>query len=404
LFSICEGVLYKGQTALGSTGVGGFPRIAAANQQLGVVSGSGLYCYTTKLGLQQIIEFTNDEGRLPSFSGLAVLYDIWILPVTGSNQFFFSNTGDLTTIDAANFGAAQTNDSPIVEVAVLAEEIYFFCTDKVEIWDFTGNLTAPFALSQGRTYARGCAAQGSVVKQDNSLFWIGDDFTVYRSGSAPQDVGIPIVVDRIRACGTSVSYITGFAFNIEGHAFYGINLPSVGETYVYDCQTKEWAQWGTLDGDSPDPSVWQAQTVAGQGGALYAGSYNSGEVYEIEATSTTDGNLAIPAIFSAQLWAVGGVRRCTTVALQCVRGIGTPAVTPDPIVRMRYSDDGGNSWTVWRQASLGASGQSGYVARWNQLGLMRSPGRMFEFAVSDPVNFVAQGASYNEARVGGYAA
>ena len=222
---------------------------------------------------------------------MVVLYDIFLYPVVGSNQFFFSSVGNAGVINAANFSQAQTSPDPIVEGAVLAEEVYWFkSANAVEIWDFTGQLTAPFALSQGRTYARGCAAQGSVAKMDNALLWIGDDFAVYRTGVVPQRVSTSTIEDRLKAAGPDISQTYAFAINgIEGHAFYVLNLPSIGESWAYDAQTKEWAQWGTQDGEASDPSTFIGQTCVGQGDDLLIGSRQDGTVWILDETNRMDG-------------------------------------------------------------------------------------------------------------------
>ena len=62
-----------------------------------------------------------------------------------------------------------------------------------------------------------------------------------------------------------------------------------------------------------------------------------------------------------------------------------------PRVRMRYSDDGGNSWSYERERSLGAIGQYGLAARWTQLGQARTV-RTFELTSDAPVQHVWLGA------------
>jgi hypothetical protein len=266
--------------------------------------------------------------------------------------------GDATTINAANFSRAQTSPDAITEMAVLAEEIYFFKGIATEIWDFSGALTAPFALSQGRTYARGCPAQDSVLKADNSLFWIGDDFRIYRTGSVPQDITTPYIADRLRACGDNIALCTALT----------------------------------------NPGLYVAQTAAGQGADIFLGSSLDGTVYRLDPTSHTDDGKNIQVIVSAAQWVGGGVQRCNNISIHCVRGVGTPT-TPNPVVQMRFSDDAGDTWSSWLQASLGQAGRSKFKARWGPCGLIQQPGKLFEFACSDSVNFTLEGASINEARV-----
>lgn len=401
-FHVSGGALYKGSDLLGDVAYSQHPRMASAQQQLMLVSGGGLYCYQNG-ALTPITTFDDGYSALPALSGVSVLYNIFIYPVVGSNQFYFSNTGDGTTINAANVSAAQTSPTPIVNSAVLGEELYFFkAANGVEIWDFTGNLTAPFAESQGRTYARGLAAQDLWVQADNAIFWVGDDFTVYRTGTVPTRVSEPYEEDRIKvaSANSGLDQATMFTFGMEGHVFIGINLPSLGdqgETYVYDVQSKEWASWGTLYGTRTDPGVFIGNTCTGQGGSIYIGSRLDGTVWQPDPANPTDDGTAIQRVIAGAIWMQGGVQRCNNISLQCVRGVGTSS-TPNPVVQMRYSDDGGNAWSSWDAATLGPIGGYRFKATWWGLGLMEQPGREFEFKCADPVNFTVESASYNEAR------
>lgn len=397
LFTISGGQLYRNQTLIGSVAYGTSPRMAAANNQLAITSGGALYVYNGA-ALTLIRYFDDGVSPLPSFSTVTVLYDIFIFPVAGSDEFFFSSVGNATVINAANFGAAQTSPDPIIEAVVLAEEILFFGTTSVEFWDYNGTLTAPFALSQGRTYIHGTAAQGSVVKCDNAMFWIGEDLTVYRTSNVPEDISTPYITDRLRAAASGISQATAFQIGIEGHVFYVFNLPSIQESYAYDCQTKEWAQWGTQNPDQAEPAMFCAGVSAGQGStAIYAGSATSNQVWTVDASSNFDGAINKRVVVSGMIWIEGGVQRCNNIALACVRGVGNSGA-PNPVVQMRFSDDGGRTFTSWLTATLGMMGQYAYKAIWRNLGLITQPGRLIEFAVADPVNFTVEGATWNEAR------
>ena len=399
LFSISGANLYRNNTLVNAVPFGNNPRMAAANGQLAIVVGGALYVYQNDT--LTLIEFFDDGvSRLPSFSSVIVLYNIFLFSVDGSNQAFFSSVGDATVINAANFIEAQTDPSPIVEMQVLAEEIYFLKATAVEIWDFTGSLTAPFALSQGRTYARGCASQGSVVtKVDNSLVWIADDFSIYKSSNVPLKISTPFIDDRLKACGIAgVAQATAFYLGTEGHALYVINLPIINETYVWDASTKQWACWGSEDNFQTNPSLYIGNCAAGQASSgIYVGSYKNGEVYLLNSSTYNDAGRAIKTIASGAILIRGGTKRCNNVSIDCVRGEGT--ATNNPIVEMRFSDDAGRTWSSWIPSHLGLQGEYTYKATWRYLGLITSPGRYFEFSVSDSVPFTLEDCKFNESRV-----
>lgn len=398
--SISGGELYHNADLVGPISYGTNPRMAAAGIQIAIVSGGGLYVHTSSGGtetLTQVLYFDDGVSRLPSFSSVAVLYNIFIYTVAGSNQFFFSSVGDATIINAANFSSAQTSPDPIVEVQVLAEELYFFKPTAVEIWDYTGVLTAPFALSQGRTYSRGCNAQGSVVtKVDNSLFWVADDLSVYRSSNIPIKISTPYVDDRLQSIGpVGIQSVTAFYLGVEGHALYVLNLPTINETLVYDAATKEWGAWGTQNSYEDEPSLFIGNTSTGQTSTdLFVGDYRNGNVYIVSPTIYSDNNSPLSTVVSGAILIQGGQRRCNNVSIQCVRGEGT--YTKNPIIWMRYSDDGARTWSSWLEGNIGFAGDYEWKAIWNFLGHMNQPGRYFEWYISDTVPFTVQSAMYNE--------
>ena len=397
LFTISGTGLYRNNTFIGDLAYSQTPQMAGANGLLAIVSGGALYIYDGTTLTPQLY-FDDNYSPLLSFSGVCVLYNIFLYPVIGSDQFFFSSVGNPAAINAANFSTAQTAPDEILYMSVLAEEVYIFGQTSVEIWNFTGELNAPFALSQGRTYARGCAAGASVKKLDNALFWIGDDYVVYRTTQVPSRISTSFIEDRLRKAGTNFSQMTSFTMNIEGHVQYVINLPSINESYAYDCQTNEWSRWGSQTGLDYDPGMFMGAVTAGQGESVYVGSAHDGRIWIFDTQNHTDDGVHIQVIVSGALWTIGGVEKNTNVSLHCVRGIATPN-TPDPIVEMRYSDDGGRTFSSWMRGHLGRVGDYNYKATWRALGIIRQPGRLWEFMVADSVNVTIEGASYNEARV-----
>lgn len=407
-FNVSGSQLYRMSTLLGSVAYSAAPRFAAAAQAslplnsgtaaLALVVGGALYIYDGST-LKTQTTFDDGYSLLPPFSSVAILYNIFIYTVQGTNLFFFSRPGNPAIINAANFSAAQTTPTPILEVGILGEEIYFFKPDAVEIWDFTGNLTAPFAESPGRTYARGCTAQSSVVRQDNSLFWVGDDYTVYRTGTVPQRISTSMIEDRLRAVSQSPQphLFTALGFSYEGHVYYVLLLPSINESYCYDCQTQQWFFWGTQQPDFPEPGLWLASTAAGQGNQIYLGSATDGRVFTPDAFSYKDDTTPMRVVVSGAIWIPEGVLRLGNLTLHMVRGVATASV-PNPLVEMRYSDDGGRTWTPWQVGQIGGIGGYKFKASWHSLGYVRQPGREFEFAITDAVNVTLEGAAFNTAR------
>lgn len=70
-------------------------------------------------------------------------------------------------------------------------------------------------------------------------------------------------------------------------------------------------------------------------------------------------------------------------------GIGNASV-PQPQVMLRWSDDGGHTWSNEHWLTAGKIGEYKRRLVWNRLG--RSRGRLFEVVVSDPVDWTLIGA------------
>ena len=410
VFAVSGTGFYRNDTLVGTIPYTNNPRMAATNTQLALVAGGSLYVYDgTTLAL--IRYFNDGESLLPPLSGVAVLYNIFVFPVAGTNQFYPSAAGDATDIDASLLSEAQVTPDPIVDVNVLGEELYFTKSRSTEIWDYNpitqtiaaagGSeviVTAPFQESQGRTYIRGSPAQGSCVTWlDNALFWVGDDLEVYRSSNVPQKISTPFIDDRLRAAQASIGQTQAFGCGIEGHWFYVMSLPVLGESYAYDCAMKEWAQWGTQTLFQSAPGAFIGGCSAGQGATIYVGSAIDGRVWLLDASNYTDDGATREVVATATIWVTEGSTRLNNVALACVRGVGN-ANAPNPVARMRLSHDGGRTFTSWWDGDIGPVGAYSWKAVWRALGLIQQPGCLLEFSILDPVIAAIEGGSWNAAR------
>ena len=79
--------------------------------------------------------------------------------------------------------------------------------------------------------------------------------------------------------------------------------------------------------------------------------------------------------------------------LDFATGVGlTTGQGSDPQVMLRWSDDGGDTWSNEHWRSLGKTGAKKTRVHWNRLGQFGDKGRIFELTKSDPVEFSLLGA------------
>ncbi len=137
------------------------------------------------------------------------------------------------------------------------------------------------------------------------------------------------------------------------------------------------------------------------GGQVIVGDYQNGIIYAFSQTNYTDNGDTIACI-----------RRCrhltedlarvyfSDLQIQFQPGVGlVTGQGSNPQAILRFSDDGGFTWSNDRYVYLGRMGAYKNRAIWRQLGQARD--RIFEVVVTDPVYRVVVSANLN-ATAGAY--
>jgi hypothetical protein len=77
--------------------------------------------------------------------------------------------------------------------------------------------------------------------------------------------------------------------------------------------------------------------------------------------------------------------------------IGLPTSTPiDPQVMLRWSDDGGHTWSNSHWRSMGKTGEYGRRVIWRRLGMtLKLRDRVYEVSATDPIKIAIMGAELN---------
>lgn len=383
-FAVSGDGLYRETTSLGPITVTRNVRFAASTSQLVVVSGGNAYCYDGT-SLTQI-----DDEDLPDVSDVVYLAGRFYYLEQDSDRWWYSDLDDATAIDGLSFATAESSPDASVGAIVLSDEIWFFGLKSVEPWYQTGDPDNPLQRAPGRKYERGCAAQGSIVKLDNGVFWVGEDRIVYRAGAVPLRVSTYGVEAKLRAC-ASIADCTAWHCAFDGHVFYVLNIPGEA-TFAYDTSTQLWSEFASYG-----RTGLRVRNAVMQEGIAYLGDAEDGVIWRFDATAYSDGDDPVQRVASAALLLPGSTLPCWSVMLQASRGVGLEDGS-EPLVELRYSDDGGRTWSDWDARSLGRIGEYGKKAIWRNRGRMRSPGRIFEVRCADPVGVVFSGLIINEAR------
>lgn len=384
LFAI-SGDRLIGSMDLGAVNGTGPVSFAASATEIVVTAGASML----RASETTAVPVTFPDGA--SVTSVAYLGGFFIALRAGSQRFYWSKLRDATSWDALDYASAESSPDPLLDVAVTGDVMWLLGTSTIEPWALSGDATLPFSRVEGRNYQRGVKGTGCAAALDNSLFWIGDDNRVYRSGAAPDGLSDPGIEERIAAA-TAVS---AYAFEQTGHKFFCVRLDA--ETVCYDVATREWSE-----NDSFQRANFRPRCAVQVHGKPLLGDDSSGIIWSLDPAAYDDAAQPISKVFTAFQPVQDGSFSLDVVHLDADFG-STPALVgqgADPIVEVRTSRDGGRTWSEWRQSRLGRQGQYRARASWRRFGSFDAPGGIFEFRCTDPVRFRVSAVRSNEAQGG----
>jgi hypothetical protein len=342
----------------------------------------------------------NASAGVPAagFSSVSYIDGYGILTVNDSSgQFCITGLLDFATIDALDFASAESSPDGLVGVLVDHREIWLFGTSTIEPWSNTGASPFPLERVPGALLERGCAAARSPAKMDNSVFWLGDDRIVYRAdGYQPIRISTHAIEEVLRVGTVSDAY--GMTYFQGGHHFYILTLPSLNRTFAYDPAASAVAGapiWHERQsGTSLTPVAWNVQCMFSAFGKTLVG-LQGGKVAELDLDTYTDLGEPIRSVIVGFPFFGEGMRAMMIdYEIECEFGIGlNTGQGSDPQVMMRFSDDGGFTWSPDRRASMGRMGVRLIRAMWDRLGAFRQ--RAVEISISDPVKKAFYGMRTN---------
>jgi hypothetical protein len=311
-------------------------------------------------------------------------------------------------------------------------EVWLFGQNSTEVWYDAGLPDFPLSRIQGAFIEIGCAAPFSVAKLDNGVFWLSSDARgrgmVYRSnGYAGVRISTHSVEWQIQQY-TDISDAVAYTYQQDGHAFYVLNFPSADITWVYDVATQAWHQRAGWLNNAYTRHRGNCQMAFN--GQIVIGDYLGGQIYAYDPTVYTEAGSVQKWLRSWRALPTGtnNLRRSTqhTLQLDCESGVGlsgylfedyaalaaesgafittesgvdisaisfTPTQGTNPQVMLRWSDDGGHTWSSEHWRSMGKLGETGHRVIWRRLGMtMKLRDRVYEISGTDPVKIAIMGA------------
>jgi hypothetical protein len=133
-------------------------------------------------------------------------------------------------------------------------------------------------------------------------------------------------------------------------------------------------------------------------GEVLVGDYENGNIYAFDLDVYADNGAVQRWMRSWRALPTGEntLNRTAqhTLQLDCETGVGiVTGQGSDPEVMLRWSDDGGHTWSNEHWRKMGKIGEYGYRTIWRRLGMtMKLRDRVYEISGTDPVKLAIMGA------------
>lgn len=384
LYGISGDSVWKMNTAATVSVVGtlntsvGWCNLTGGRTHLGIVDGTnGYYCDGSTTTQIADADFPNGATHISYLDSYFICSD------PGTDQFFISASEDITSWAALDFASAESNPDDIYAHISNEKDLYMFGDETIQVFYNSGNADFPFSPYPD-VIEYGIQAKYSLAKDESGLYCLaikpgGGLVVVKISGLQGAQLSSPDMTWTINQLSITNDAI-GAIYNMKGQSYYVLTFPSEDVTYAFNTQTglsHRLKSFGI--------GRHRALGYGSLGTRQFVGDYDNAKVYELLFSTYTEDSAVIERYRRARVIHFNNQRiQYHQIVIDVKAGVGN-AGEANPVMELRFSDDGGNTWSNWQSKILGATGEYSTRCVWNRLGTSR--GRTFEFRCTDPVEF-----------------
>jgi len=364
--------------------------------------GTGSYVISTSQSVSSETMYLLNFSVLPSSDGAFTGADVvdivdnyFIYNKPNSQQWAASNLLSPITY-GLSYASKFTGPDNLVSIIADHGQVYLLGETTSEVWSDVGTFPFAFQRIPGSSSQHGIAAKFSVARLGNTFAYLaknnrGQSEVVMMNGYFPQRISTHAVENTL--VNQKVSDAIAYTYQLEGHECYVITFPSLDLTWVYDIATQLWHKWLWVDNQN-NYHRHRSNCSAVFQGLVLVGDYQNGQIYQLDPTNFTDDGEYIRR-----------VRRCPHLVTDLQRqyfdefqiqfqpGVGLEGITNPPLnaetvganpqAMLRWSNDGGSTWSNEYWSNIGLVGKYKNRIIWRRLGMARD--RIFEVVVTDPV-------------------
>ena len=424
------GTVYLGQTIQGA----GVPVNTMVIAILSPVAGINQYTVSTNTAVSSetmyALNFTvipTNDGAFSGGTTVDIVDNYFVYSRPSSQQF---GASDALSPVSQQLSFASKDGSPDQLVALIVDhrEVYLMGEASSEVWVDVGAFPFPFQRVPGTSTQHGIAAQFSVARLGDSFAYVsrngrGQGQIMQMQGYKPTRISTHAV--EYSLVNQYIDDAIAWTYQLEGHEVYVVSFPTINITWAYDMASGMWHKWLYSNTDGTY-SRHRGNCEAQFQGMVLVGDYANGKIYELDKSVYTDDGVNtrrlrraphLVADFQRQYFEEFQIQfqpgvGTTGLSVSPFNYIGTPYIlyptatiiipptqtvvigvatlsnqtTTLPQAMLRWSDDGGSTWSKEHWTTIGALGKYQNRAIWRRLGQARD--RVFEVVVSDPVKAV----------------
>lgn len=274
-----------------------------------------------------------------------------------------------------------------------------------EVWFNSGGTNFSFSRIPGVGPQIGCAALHSIARAGQQLCWLGrneqgQNIVVVTSQYSWEKISTPAIDYQI-AQYPVISDAIGYAYEEGGELFYVLTFPTADVTWVFDftaAQVNPSVAWHQRASYDPNAGLFhrhRSNCFMDFGDVRLVGDYQSGQVHQMSRTFFTDAGAPLRRVRrSPHQWLKATRERMffSQLQIEFTPGVGLQSGQGvDPQVMLRYSNDGGFTWSNEYWVTIGKVGNTKNRAIWRRLGQARD--RVWEINFTDPVQADIIGAT-----------
>lgn len=355
---------------------------------LSIVNTSGAAYDLFPLGTEAYEVGSDDFPSNPSH--IAYLLGYFLVNKGSSDAFYRSLVENPTAYAALDFANAEALPDKLVAIATSqSQNLYLGGETSTQVYYDSKNPDFNFEPYANGAMSVGVKAPHSMVTSAQGVLWLGT--TAEGEVRVIKAQGFqPIVISN-----EDIDYqISEMADPTDAYAWieqdgdrtlYVLTFPGADRTFCYDLMLPKDLGW--FEKKSTGIGRWRASGYGSIGNKRVIGDYSSGIVYTLERDTYDENGAILKRLRRTQI--IHQDKKEVTINelvldVEVGRGLSNGQGS-DPKVVMRYSHDGGSTWSAQLWEDLGRIGKRRTEVYWSKLGAARS--WMFEIWITDPVPF-----------------